>query len=1096
MATLPREGRMDPWRWLRPPVWLHVLASGVGAPLGLCLGLAAFLGLLGLTAPHVPRDPAVHVRVGVVLLTLLLFGGLPLGGVVGLAALTRRLPARCPRCGGGARAERSEPRALVVGSYACRACGHRHAWNDLSPWPLVRLLANALLIPLQVALGLLVAGMILGLAFFLAVALLAHLHLVVGALLAAWVVVAPLILRRARRRSAPVPWGLVLFPLLLAGILAPGRMAIVLPGELGVEWEGLRGTDSRTGREGEPLVVVAPAPPLGLRWAVDLVICLSGGGLALWVGRFVWRRAAIRVPRVRVGALARGVFEVEGVAQEAGTPRPEPLLAVTRTVRLAGTASQVSTELALRPLLLGDATGRVLIDPRGATPPPPVGLELLWPRAKLLLRRRWRFGWSSRGTGWRVERTLQAGDRVRLIAWFEPGAEGAQWTAGAGGEPSARSKFDPHVGPPPFVLGDGARLGLRLALRGPLIRAAPLVLVWVALCGGTAALLLSRLSYRGWLPEQLADHAPPERRSELLLEALLRAGEEVPPALVQALRACTLTPHDRAWEGRLQRLAAHPQEEVRAFAVQGLAHLVSPPAGPDSVGSHTLFAFRRALTDVAAPVRAAAQEALSGLGPAGLRTAEQAVRTAGLPEGRAAAVAVISRLMPGEARLRRLVELLGDRQAAVRRAAAEQLARSSPGPRETAALLAALGDPVAEVREAAFLALPAAAADELPLAALGPFAAASGDEARAQAWAALGRRPAELVEPLALAELVSGYQPRVGAALRWLESLRPFPSPAAAEPLGQLVAAGEGPLLYDGLRLLQRMERGAAGAVPHLIRLLERGVQRELILEVLDGVGPLAGAAAPALEEHLRRSPRDARTFATLARVRVPRRESGWEARLEVPALLGFDGVAFHASGGAPLPSGAAGPFSRSTGARGPALPLSTASPVRLSWDPPLPLGRDFALEAWVRPASGATLALLRSNLVDLEIRNGAPLVQCRWGRLSSGFRLVQGQPLADDWHHLALVRDGEGRSVEVYLDGAWACSLPDFLVGDAPEGAGLALTELEETLSWLELGGAAGAGSDASGALLESLRLYDHLRTPEQVAKAARFEVLPERER
>lgn len=151
-------------------------------------------------------------------------------------------------------------------------------------------------------------------------------------------------------RRAPA---VLLFPCFVAGLLAPGLAALLLVRELWMP----------------DLPINFPISWLGLRWSIGYSVfaALCGAAVGLWAigGQGIWKRhqrlQGLNLPTSSVQAVAAGQVKLKGVARRLDGGPDGDILSFTTGMSAAGFHQHAE------PFYLEDATGRILVDPRGAT---------------------------------------------------------------------------------------------------------------------------------------------------------------------------------------------------------------------------------------------------------------------------------------------------------------------------------------------------------------------------------------------------------------------------------------------------------------------------------------------------------------------------------------------------------------------------------------------------------------------------------------------------------------------------------------------------------------------------------------------------------
>lgn len=147
--------------------------------------------------------------------------------------------------------------------------------------------------------------------------------------------------------------GVLLFPFFVAGLLAPAHAGYLLVRSLWLPDAPLNVPFSFLGL------------PVSLGYSVLAALC--GGALGLWaIGwQGIWKRhqglQALNLPTSTVRGAALGQVELKGVARRLDGAPGGPVLSFTTGTTANGFRQHVE------PFYLEDATGRILVDPRGVT---------------------------------------------------------------------------------------------------------------------------------------------------------------------------------------------------------------------------------------------------------------------------------------------------------------------------------------------------------------------------------------------------------------------------------------------------------------------------------------------------------------------------------------------------------------------------------------------------------------------------------------------------------------------------------------------------------------------------------------------------------
>jgi HEAT repeat protein len=546
--------------------------------------------------------------------------------------------------------------------------------------------------------------------------------------------------------------------------------------------------------------------------------------------------------------------------------------------------------------------------------------------------------------------------------------------------------------------------------------------------------------------------------------------------------------------GALARLLEDPEPEVRREAVYALK-------GHGGKASAAAPALVRALRDPyekesGSSISTTAYHALWHMTPepaAVLPELREIVRD-GSPAERRRAVDLLRRLGPGAAGAEpELLPLLDDPDDGLRREAALTLWRL--GRREgpvRSLLIGMLGAAGSGAKRGALDALSGDAASDAAVHSAVRGLLTDADDAvrreaveRIAAWGATAEDVPALISLIRrpIAEKPSVYGPDSSEA-----------RVKAIEVLG-----GLGP--------------AAREAVPALVeRLADNGCFsrfREASVEALGRVGPAAGDALPALRDVYRRlrtccKGNDAQLHIqrsavgrAVARITLPPRPEGLPHSSDAPprVRLRFDGSLEGEGAPAATILGDAPP-AFVDGVRGQAAAFDGRQAVTFTLNGPLPVGKTFTFELWFRAAPSPPDAgekyscIVDIGLLSIEAGGKGELwvAQREGERLWSTHNAMhdKGRIEPDRWHHFAIVHDGYGGAVQEYMDGVQIHRDDDHWLENWQTGDDLELRRLGGAVEAVQFG-MRWRGPPSFAGAVDEFALYDYVRTPEQIAGAAR---------
>ena len=532
----------------------------------------------------------------------------------------------------------------------------------------------------------------------------------------------------------------------------------------------------------------------------------------------LWQRLQshqpLNLPTSKARSAAIGLAEFKGVAR-AVKGESDPIL----ELYLGGPSSHKET---IHPFYLEDDTGRILIDPRGASIQPEWQSNLTLGAREIVLTRR-----VEPATHTTAEvRTLLSGDPVFVVGNVQerpdvrPNAVGSERLVVKPLEPTVTSRATSLLKrydiPQAFYLTDAGEPVAVTQMRKGIARVVFLSLIYIA-----SGVVLLRAGY-GKAFEGYAHWTPAEvylerswigdlgeaQRAEVLVEKL----DSVDPDVRNdALRYLSLNEERGAVDARVALLLADEDARVRERARGWFEDVESWPKA-----------------DYAAALGSAATHPDEWT----RAFAVASVDNAGIPEEDAASI---------------LLDALADPSAPVREAAATEAFPYVNARRDwTVRLFPLLNDLESDVAQAAYTSLDQ---DQLPPPDAADFLVGTLDSEspREQAMALwllhrMGAHPGEVRD--AARKRLHASSPEVAfAAVR----VSAAPSSESVAVLRRILTDTRTTprVRGDAVRELRRHEDAATDAVPELVALLEEGVSEPATFETLAKLGPAAAPAIP-----------------------------------------------------------------------------------------------------------------------------------------------------------------------------------------------------------------------------------------------------------
>lgn len=661
--------------------------------------------------------------------------------------------------------------------------------------------------------------------------------------------------------------------------------------------------------------------------------------------------------------------------------------------------------------------------------------------------------------------------------------------------------------------------------------------IYLGSCGFLAWAQIPMTSYANWPPKAIARDAPPERRLALLRPLAAHVDPAVRRETAEALEDVPETDKGGAFSLFLT-LLGDPEPSVRGAAdvynsdyetipwtparekqmvgLAGSADTRVREAAAFMLGWHNeiseegIFALATLLEDPEPEVRHSAVWALSKLGDRAVAAAPALVRaledhyeeTYGGSISETAFDALRRMTMEPEAVLPPLLSIMKDGSVLDRRHAVILIGRLGPAAAEATPDLLALMDSDDEtVRlDAAFALWRLGHRDERLRSIVTGILADPADPKVSEVLRLLQESSAGAAfarpELRGLLARPDGDEDFDRLVLDTLSAMEPDSGDASAlaRAVARLRCSGHIPCARtSAMQALIRIgPAGAREAVPALIGVLEddtfHWTTRVDAAEALSRIGRASAETLPAFkklfkEDASQRGGNRARIGDAIAAITVPVRPRGETAKStgppiarisfdEPPAGPGWDGIAF------------------AEGVRGRAAAFDGTRAAEFRWKKPLELGKTFTLQAWIRAdavepmGAGREGFALSSDIVSLRVGPKGELYRL-WGeQMSHSHDVLQGKSVLERgrWHHVAVVHDGYAGEVLEYVDGSWMGQFDDYYIlnddGD--------LSRMGERLESIGFGGRKPGAPSFLGAL-DELEVYDYVRSPEQIAAAAR---------